>query len=155
MNVLERTGCQSCKTIDLIPTLISDEVACRSKRLLVRRRKRAQFRHIDKRLDNFNFEFNAKMSRNLVIDSFTAGRCCLLTIRGTGLKYHTSNRLDRVRFGFQSRMSRRCLVEAETGRHSRWIIKPRKLIIHDQPFGRIVSEPPAIRTEPHFLVISE
>jgi len=39
--------------IDLISILVSDELACRSKRLLERRHKQAQFRDADKRLDNF------------------------------------------------------------------------------------------------------
>jgi DNA replication protein DnaC len=59
--------------IDLISTLVSDELACRSKRLLERRRKQAQFRDADKRQDNFNFEFNPKMNRNLVFELATAG----------------------------------------------------------------------------------
>ncbi len=58
--------------IDLISTLVSDELACRSKRLLERRHKQAQFRDTDKRLDNFNFEFNPKMNRNLVFELATA-----------------------------------------------------------------------------------
>ena len=59
--------------IDLISTLVSDELACRSKRLLERRHKQAQFRDADKRLDNFDFQFNAQMNRNLVFDLATAG----------------------------------------------------------------------------------
>src|SRR5487761_2801840 len=59
--------------IDLISTLVSDELACRSRRLLERRHKQAQFRDVDKRLDNFNFEFNPKMNRNLVFELATAG----------------------------------------------------------------------------------
>jgi DNA replication protein DnaC len=54
--------------IDLISTLVSDELACRSKRLLERRHKQAQFRDADKRLDNFDFQFNARMNRNLVFE---------------------------------------------------------------------------------------
>jgi len=59
--------------IDLISMLVSDELACRSKRLLERRHKQAQFRDVDKRLDNFNFEFNPKMNRSLVFELATAG----------------------------------------------------------------------------------
>jgi len=58
--------------IDLISTLVSDELACRSKRLLERRHKQAQFRDADKRLDNFDFQFNARMNRNLVFELATA-----------------------------------------------------------------------------------
>jgi DNA replication protein DnaC len=58
--------------IDLISALVSDELACRSKRLLERRHKQAQFRDTDKRLDNFDFQFNARMNRNLVFELATA-----------------------------------------------------------------------------------
>jgi DNA replication protein DnaC len=59
--------------IDLLSTLVSDELACRSKRLLERRHKQAQFRDGDKRLDNFDFQFNPKMNKALVFDLATAG----------------------------------------------------------------------------------
>jgi DNA replication protein DnaC len=60
--------------IDLISTLVSDELACRSRRLLERRHKQAQFRDADKRLDNFDFQFNARMNSNLVFELATANR---------------------------------------------------------------------------------
>jgi hypothetical protein len=41
--------------IDLISILVSDELACRSKQLLERRHKQAQFRDVNKQLDNFDF----------------------------------------------------------------------------------------------------
>ncbi|HKF46933.1 MAG TPA: IS21-like element helper ATPase IstB [Terracidiphilus sp.] len=59
--------------IDLLSTLVSDEIDCRSKRLLERRHKQARFRDPDKRLDNFDFQFNPKMNRNLIFDLATAG----------------------------------------------------------------------------------
>ena len=59
--------------IDLLSTLVSDELACRGKRLLERRHKQAQFRDGDKRLDNFDFQFNPKMNKSLVFDLATAG----------------------------------------------------------------------------------
>jgi DNA replication protein DnaC len=58
--------------IDLISTLVSDEPACRSRRLLERRHKQAQFRDADKRLDNFDFQFNARMNRSLIFEPATA-----------------------------------------------------------------------------------
>ncbi len=58
--------------IDLISILVSDELACRSKRLLERRHKQAQFRDPHKLLDNFDFQFNPKMNRSLVFDLATA-----------------------------------------------------------------------------------
>jgi DNA replication protein DnaC len=54
--------------IDLISILVSDELACRSKRLLERRHKQAQFRDPNKQLDNFDFQFNPKMNLSLVFD---------------------------------------------------------------------------------------
>jgi DNA replication protein DnaC len=59
--------------IDLISILVSDELACRSQRLLERRRKQARFRDANKTLDNFDFQFNPKMNRTLVFDLATAG----------------------------------------------------------------------------------
>ena len=59
-------------SIDLISILISDELACRSKRLLDRRHKQAQFRDANRQLDNFDFQFNPKMNRSLVFDLATA-----------------------------------------------------------------------------------
>ena len=58
--------------IDLISILVSDELACRSKRLLERRHKQAQFRDPNKLLDNFDFQFNPKMNRSLLFDLATA-----------------------------------------------------------------------------------
>ena len=59
--------------IDLISILVSDELACRSNGCWSRRHKQAQFRDPDKRLDNFDFQFNPKMNRSLVFDLATAG----------------------------------------------------------------------------------
>jgi DNA replication protein DnaC len=59
--------------IDLISTLVSDEIACRGERLLARRHKQAQFRDANKQLDNFDFQFNPKMNRSLVFDLAAAG----------------------------------------------------------------------------------
>ena len=59
--------------IDLISVLVSDELERRSKRLLERRHKQAQFRDAEKRLDNFDFHFNLKMNRSLIYDLATAG----------------------------------------------------------------------------------
>jgi len=60
-------------SIDLVSVLVSDELECRSKRLLERRHKQAEFRDPDKRLDNFDFQFNPKMNRNLIFDLAAAG----------------------------------------------------------------------------------
>ena len=58
--------------IDLISVLVSDELERRGKRLLDRRHKQAQFRDQEKRLDNFDFQFNLKMNRSLIFDLATA-----------------------------------------------------------------------------------
>lgn len=63
---------QNMAPIDLISTLVSDELACRSQRLLDRRHKQAQFRDNHRRLDNFDFQFNPKMNHALVFDLATA-----------------------------------------------------------------------------------
>ena len=60
---LHQAQTEAMVPIDLISVLVSDELACRGERLLERRHKQAQFRDADKRLDNFDFQFNAKMNR--------------------------------------------------------------------------------------------
>jgi len=57
--------------IDLISSLVSDELTRRSERLLDRRRKQAAFRDPHKSLDNFDFNFNPEMNRSLVFDLAT------------------------------------------------------------------------------------
>lgn len=58
--------------IDLLATLVSDELTRRSDRLLERRRKIAAFRDPNKTLDNFDFNFNPKMNRSMVFELATA-----------------------------------------------------------------------------------
>ena len=57
---LRQAQAETMAPIDLISILVSDELACRSKRLLERRHKQAQFRDNDKRLDNFDFQFSPR-----------------------------------------------------------------------------------------------
>lgn len=57
--------------IDLLSTLVSDELRRRSDRLLDRRRKQAAFRNPDKTLENFDFSFNPKINRSLIFDLAT------------------------------------------------------------------------------------
>ena len=59
--------------LDLLATLVNDELTRRSDRLLERRRKQASFRDPDKTLDNFDFQFNPKLNRSLVFDLATGG----------------------------------------------------------------------------------
>ena len=69
---LRHAQAEGMAPIDLISVLVSDELACRSQRLLERRRKQAQFRDPDKDLSNFDFQFNPKMNRALVFELATA-----------------------------------------------------------------------------------
>lgn len=57
--------------IDLIASLVQDELNVRTGRLLGRRRKQAGFRDQGRTLDNFDFTFNPKMNRSLVFDLAT------------------------------------------------------------------------------------
>jgi DNA replication protein DnaC len=57
--------------IDLIATLIEDELTRRADRLLERRHQQAQFRDSNKTLDTFDFDFNKKMPRHLVFELAT------------------------------------------------------------------------------------
>ena len=57
--------------IDLVASLVQDELTLRTDRLLDRRRKQAGFRDVGRTLDNFDFTFNPKMNRSLVFDLAT------------------------------------------------------------------------------------
>jgi DNA replication protein DnaC len=54
--------------IDLMSTLVSDELRRRADSLLERRTKHASFREADRALDNFDFDFNKKMNRRLIYE---------------------------------------------------------------------------------------
>jgi DNA replication protein DnaC len=58
--------------IDLISTLVSDELLRRQDRLSARRIKTARFRDADRSLDSFDFDFNKKMNRALIYELATA-----------------------------------------------------------------------------------
>src|SRR5687768_10738704 len=58
--------------LDLMATLVSDELRRREDRLLARRHKLASFRDPDRSLENFDFYFNKKMNRALIFDLATA-----------------------------------------------------------------------------------
>src|SRR5258708_32312133 len=59
--------------IDLLATLVQDELTRRSGRLLDRRRQPARFRDPNKTLDNYDFQFNPKLNRSLAFDLATGG----------------------------------------------------------------------------------
>jgi DNA replication protein DnaC len=58
--------------LDLVATLVSDELQRRQDRLFDRRYKQARFRDPDRSLDGFDFDFNKKMNRALIYDLATA-----------------------------------------------------------------------------------
>jgi DNA replication protein DnaC len=68
---LRQAQAEPMAPIDLLATLVSDELTRRSDRLLDRRRKFAAFRDPNKTLDNFDFTFNPKLNRSLVFDLAT------------------------------------------------------------------------------------
>src|SRR3974390_2650692 len=70
---LHQAQAEPMAPIDLLATLVNDELIRRSDRLLERRRKQASFRDSDKTLDNFDFHFNPKLNRSLVFDLATGG----------------------------------------------------------------------------------
>lgn len=69
---LQQAQAEPMAPIDLLATLVSDELTRRSDRLLERRRKLAAFRDPNKTLDNFDFSFNPKMNRSIVFELATA-----------------------------------------------------------------------------------
>ena len=68
---LHQAQAEPMAPIDLLATLVSDELTRRSDRLLERRRKLAAFRDPNKTLDNFDFSFNPKLNRSMVFDLAT------------------------------------------------------------------------------------
>jgi DNA replication protein DnaC len=58
--------------LDLLSTLVADELQRRQDRLLERRIKQAAFRDVGRSLDTFNFDFNKKMNRALIYELATA-----------------------------------------------------------------------------------
>jgi DNA replication protein DnaC len=68
---LHQAQAEPMAPIDLLATLVQDELTRRSDRLLDRRRQQARFRNPDRTLDNFDFQFNPKLNRSLVFDLAT------------------------------------------------------------------------------------
>src|SRR6266480_2315172 len=58
--------------IDLVSTLVADELLRPQDRLFARRHKQAGFRAPERSLDSFDFEFNRKMNRALIHELATA-----------------------------------------------------------------------------------
>lgn len=58
--------------IDLVSTLVNDELQRRQDRLFDRRHKQAGFRDADRSLETFDFDFNKKMPRALIYELATA-----------------------------------------------------------------------------------
>jgi DNA replication protein DnaC len=69
---LQQAQAERMAPIDLIATLVQDELTRRTDRLLERRRKQAAFRDAHKTLDSFDFDFNKKLNRHLVFELATA-----------------------------------------------------------------------------------
>ncbi len=63
---------ENMEPLDLLSSLISDELVRRQDRLLARRIKQASFRDPERRLDSFDFDFNKKMNRKLIFELGTA-----------------------------------------------------------------------------------
>jgi DNA replication protein DnaC len=68
---LQQARAERMAPIDLLSTLVQDELTRRADRLLERRRTQAAFRDPEKRLENFDFDFNKKMPRHLVYELAT------------------------------------------------------------------------------------
>jgi DNA replication protein DnaC len=75
-NVLEtrlrQAQAEKLVPLDLVATLVSDELQRRQDRLFARRHKQAGFRDADRSLDHFDFDFNKKMNRALIHELATA-----------------------------------------------------------------------------------
>lgn len=87
--------------LDLVSTLVHDELVRRQDRLLARRHKQAAFRDADRSLETFDFDFNKKMNRALIYELAT-GRfidrredALFLGMPGTG-KSHLAQAIGRA-----------------------------------------------------------
>ena len=69
---LRQAQAEKMAPLDLVSTLVSDELLRRQDRLFDRRIKQAHFRDPDRGLDSFDFDFNKKMNRTLLYDLATA-----------------------------------------------------------------------------------
>src|SRR3954465_7455043 len=61
---LQQAQTEHMAPIDLMSTLVSDELRRRADSLLERRTKHASFRESDRALDNFDFDFNFNNKKN-------------------------------------------------------------------------------------------
>lgn len=68
---LRQAQAEAMPPLDLLSTLVHDELTRRSDRLLLRRQKEAAFRDPQRSLDNFDFTFNPKINRSLIFDLAT------------------------------------------------------------------------------------
>jgi DNA replication protein DnaC len=98
---LRQAHAEKLVPLDLVSTLVADELLRRQDRLFDRRHKQAGFRDPDRSLDRFDFDFNKKMNRALIHELATA-RCVgqredalFLGPPGTG-KSHLAQALGRA-----------------------------------------------------------
>jgi len=69
---LQHAQAERLAPLDLVATLVSDELRRREDRLVARRHKHAAFRDPSASLDRFDFDFNRKMNRALIFELATA-----------------------------------------------------------------------------------
>jgi DNA replication protein DnaC len=69
---LRQAQAERLPPLDLVATLVADELQRRQDRLFARRHAQARFRDADRSLDAFDFTFNKKLDRALVFDLATA-----------------------------------------------------------------------------------
>jgi len=69
---LRQAQAEQLVPLDLVATLVSDELQRRQDRLFARRHQQARFRDADRSLDRFDFDFNKKMNRALIYELATA-----------------------------------------------------------------------------------
>src|SRR2546422_6238403 len=113
--------------IDLVSTLVSDELLRRQDRLLERRHKSARFRDPDRSLDTFDFDFNKKMNRALIHElatgRFIAQRedALFLGPPGTG-KSHLAQAIGRavIQQGYRVLYREAHTLLEELAESSRW-----------------------------------
>ena len=69
---LRQAQTEKLAPLDLVATLVNDELQRRQDRLFERRHQQARFRDPERSLDSFDFDFNKKMNRALIHELATA-----------------------------------------------------------------------------------
>ena len=96
---LRQAQSEKLAPLDLVATLVSDELQRRQDRLFERRHKQAGFRDADRSLDRFDFDFNKKMNRALIHELATAASSASAKTHSSSAHQAPARAISRKRLG--------------------------------------------------------